>query len=348
MLDDSLARIAARLPGKSRSPMGLTPKSHSSARNTSTANAAAQNIAKPKRQSKRTVCFKSIMIPLFLTQIRTRDGLILDGVMIEPRKKSDAALVWIHGLTSSFYSSPTLIKELSDLCQKNGIGYFKFNTRGHDVVARGHDTHPLLGTVYEQFEDCVHDIRAIIRCARKRGYKKIILAGHSTGANKTLYYLYKTRDRNVKGIVLLGAANDISAEIKRVGEKIYEKELRLAQRLNRRDPSALFASHGYLFTARRALSLFTPGAPEDVFPYYDPKARWKELRSIRVPTAVIFGSKDACLNRPAPKIIDLFRANAPLAKSFSGVIIKNADHGFKGKEKELSREIIRWIKTLLR
>ena len=122
----------------------------------------------------------------------------------------------------------------------------------------------------------------------------------------------------------------------------------LAQQLNRKNPFALFSSQGYLFTARRALSLFTPGAAEDVFPYYNPKAKWKELQSIRRPLAVIFGSHDECLDRPAQKIIDTFHSHAPLAKTITGVIIKNADHGFKNKEKELSETIINWIKTLLR
>lgn len=284
------------------------------------------------------------MIPVFLTQIKTRDHILLDGIIVEPRKKSDTALVWIHGLTSSFYSSQTLIKELSALCQKHGIGYFKFNTRGHDVVARGQGKNALLGTVYEKFGDCVHDIRAVIRFAKQQGYRRIFLAGHSTGANKTLYYVYKTKDRDVKGLALLGAASDISAEIRRIGKMTFEKNLRLARRLNSKDPSALFASKGYLFTARRALSLFTPGAAEDVFPYHNPKADWKELKSVRVPLAVIFGSRDECLDRPAGKLIEVFRTNAPLAKSFSGVIIKGADHGFKKKEKELADVIIRFVK----
>ncbi len=283
------------------------------------------------------------MIPVLLMNIKTRDGVVLDGIIIQPRKKLDTALVWVHGLTSFFYSSQPLIRELSGLAAKDGIGYFKFNTRGHDVVARGQGKHALLGTIYEKFEDCIHDIRAMIAYAQKLGYQKIILAGHSTGANKALYYLYKTRDPSVKGLVLLGAASDISAEIKRVGKSTFEKDLCLAQRLNRRNPFALFESKKYLFTAQRALSLFTAGAAEDVFPYYNPKASWKELRNIRVPIAVIFGSRDECLDRPAQRIIDIFRANVPLAKSFSGVIIKGADHGFRGKEKELAQEIMRWI-----
>jgi len=282
------------------------------------------------------------MISVLLTRIKTRDGVTLDGVYIKPRRKGKTALIWIHGLTSAFYFSQPLVKELSSRCQKEGIGYFKFNTRGHDVVARGQGKHKLLGTVYEKFEDCIHDIRAMIQRARQMGYRKIILAGHSTGANKVVYYLYKTRDRSVKGAALIGAANDISAEMKRVGKKEFEKTRRLAKKLAQKNPLAIFMSRGYIFTARRSLSLHTPGTAEDVFPYYNPDARWKELKSIRVPLAVIFGSRDECLDRPAQEIISIFRKHAVSTKSFTGAIIKGAGHSFLKKEKELADAIIRF------
>ena len=288
------------------------------------------------------------MIPVSLTQIKTSDGILLDGIVVEPKQKSGTALIWVHGLTSYFYSSPTLVSELSRLCTKNRIGYFKFNTRGHDIAVRGQRKDKFLGTIYEIFEDCVPDIRAMIRFARLRGYKKIILAGHSTGAQKIVYYVHKTRDRNVKGLALLGAANDISAEIRRTGKREYEKNLRRAQSLHRKDPTTLFMSQGYLFTARRFLSLHTPGTAEDTFPYYDASAQWKAMESIRTPLVVIFGSRDECLDRPAQKLIETFRAHAPLAKSFSCSIIKNANHGFKGKEKQLSHSIIYWIKSIIK
>ena len=285
------------------------------------------------------------MISVLLTRIKTSDGLWLDGIITEPKRRSKMALVWIHGLTSYFYSSPDLIQELSRLCRQNNIGYFKFSTRGHDVVARGQRKNKLIGTVYEKFEDCIHDIRAMIQCAKRMGYVKIVLAGHSTGANKVVYYLHKTRDPSVKGAILLGAANDISAEIQRVGKKKFQKTIGLAKKLYKKNPLELFTSRGYIFTARRALSLFTPGAAEDVFPYYNPKAAWRELKSIRAPLAVIFGSRDETLDRPAREIISIFRKHAASTKSFTSAIIKGAGHSFQKKERELSRAIISWIKS---
>lgn len=287
------------------------------------------------------------MIPVFLTKIKTRDGITLDGIYVAPKQKAKTALIWIHGLTSYFYSSQTLIRELSTLCSKNGIGYFKFNTRGHDLIVRGQKKHLLLGTLFERFEDCIFDIRGMIDVAKSLGYKDIILAGHSTGANKIVYYLYKTRDKRVRSLMLLGGLNDIVAETKRVGKKNFKKTLQLAKKLARKNPCTFFMSKGFLFTPRRYLSLHTPATSEDVFPYYNPRANWKELKSVRAPIAVIIGSKDESLDRPAKKLVEIFSKNAKSTKSFSGIIVKGANHGFYKKEKELAGEIINWIKRAI-
>lgn len=287
------------------------------------------------------------MIPVLLTKIKTRDGITLDGIYVKPKRKGKVALIWVHGLTSYFYSSQKLIRELSTQCSKNGVGYFKFNNRGHDLVVRGQKKHLLLGTLFEKFEDCIFDIRAMINFAQSLGYKNIILAGHSTGANKIVYYMYKTRDKGISGLALLGGLNDIVAETKRVGKNNFKKTIQLAKRFARKNPYTFFMSKGFLFTPRRYLSLHTPSTPEDVFPYYNPETTWKELKSISQPISVIIGSRDEYLDRPAKKLIETFKQNAKFAKSFSGIIIKNAGHGFYKKEKELAGEIISWIKRAM-
>lgn len=284
------------------------------------------------------------MIPVLLAKVKTRDGVALEGVVALPKRKTGTALVWLHGLSSRFSSGQPLVAELLKSCSRNGIGYFKFNTRGHDVVAKGKK--PFIGSAFEKFEECIHDIRAVIAFAKRLGYARIILAGHSTGANKALYYMYKTRDRSVRGIILAGPVNDIVAETKRIGRKTLAEGLRRAEHLKQKDSHVLVPQRFGVYSARRYISLYKPGTAENVFPYYNPRARWKELKSVRIPLAIIFGSREEHIDRPARQLIDVFENNAPSAKSFSGIIIKGANHGFRNKEKELAREIIHWIKRV--
>lgn len=299
------------------------------------------------------------MIPVFLTKVKTRDGITLEGVYAKPEKKTrqnfskkklggQAALIWIHGLNSRFSSGQPLVAALSKTCARAGIGYFKFNNRGNNIGVAGSKKQPLVGGGFERFSDCIKDIHAMIRFAKKLGYKNIILAGHSTGANKVLYCVYKRKDPSLKGIILLGPVSDIAGEEKRIGKKELKNRVALAARLVKKNPKAFMPFiFGKLISAKRFLSLYQPGKPEDVFPYHNPKALWKELKSVKIPTAVMVGSRDKYLDRPAKKFIDVFHANAQSTKSFSGIIIKGADHGFRKKEKEVSKIIIRFIRAVV-
>lgn len=285
------------------------------------------------------------MIPVLLTAIKTQDGIALEGIVVRPERHSKKALIWLHGLTSRFSSGQPLIRELSGLLTKNGIGYFKFNTRGHNIASRG--PKGLIGSGFERFEDCVEDIRALIRFARELGYRKIILAGHSTGANKTLYYAAKTRDRTVKGIILVSPGSDRAGELRRIGSNALARRLTIAHRIARKNPRAIMPpSVGFFGTARRYLSLYAAGNTEDVFPYHNPRARWTMLKRIRIPVAVVIGSRDEHLDRPAKNLIEAFRANARSTKSFEGIIIRDARHGFRKREKELARTIVRWVRRI--
>lgn len=285
------------------------------------------------------------MIPVLLTKVKTSDGVTLDGIYVRPKRRSDAALIWIHGLTSYFHSGQTLVKELSSRCRNARIGYFKFDNRGHDLVSRGQGSRALFGTLFERFEDCIHDIRATIGLARRLGYKKIILAGHSTGANKAVYYLYKIKDRNITGLMLVGALNDISAEKTRVGVKKFNEAMRLAKKLYQKNPNSFFISNKFLWTARRFLSAHTPGTAEDVFPYYNLKANWRAYKNIKTPTAFLIGSRDEYSDRSAQELISIFKKHSR-AKSFSGFVIKGAGHSFVKKERGLADVIVKWIKSL--
>lgn len=280
-------------------------------------------------------------VPVSLVSVRTRDGVPLAGVLVEPRRRRRAALVWVHGLGSAFASGQPLMRELSARLTAAGIGYLKLNTRGHDVVARG--GRRLAGAAFERFGASVEDIRAAITLARRAGYRRVILAGHSTGANKVLHYAARVRDRRVGGVILLGPISDIAGEMKRIGRRELRRRVATAERIARRDPNALVPRAFGFWSARRYISLYRPGEAEDVFPYYRPDARWTALRRVRLPLAVFLGSRDEYLDRRPSEVVDAFERNATRARSFTGIVVPGADHGFAGHEATLARSIVRWV-----
>jgi alpha-beta hydrolase superfamily lysophospholipase len=229
---------------------------------------------------------------------------------------------------------------LSRLLNGAGIGYLKFNNRGHDVVAgRGKR---LAGAAFEHFGQSITDIRAMIAFAARCGYRKVILAGHSTGANKVLHYAARVRDRRVCALILLGPVSDVAAAAKELGARELRRRVAAAERLARRHRQALVPRAWGFWSAPRYISLYRPGEDEDVFPYYRPGARWTALRSVRLPIAVIIGSRDEYLDRRPHELIDAFRRNAVRARPFTGAVIQGARHGFQGRERELADVIVRW------
>ena len=283
-------------------------------------------------------------VAVSLVRARTRDGVWLDGVMAEPRGRRSAALIWVHGLGSVFSSGQPLIRALSARLTKAGIGYLKLNTRGHDLVARG--GRRLVGSAFERFGESVEDIRAIVAFARTSGYRRIVLAGHSTGANKVLYYASRARDPRVIGIVLAGPVSDVAAEAKRLGPRELRRRVAGAERIARRDPDALVPRAFGFRSARRYLSLYRPGEAEDVFPYYRPSARWTALRRVRLPIAAIVGGRDEYLDRRPAELLAAFERNAIRARSFTGIVVPGARHGFQRHEEILARVIVRWVRTV--
>src|SRR5712692_10643655 len=244
---------------------------------------------------------KPASVPVSLVRVRTRDGVWLEGIMAGPRRRRRAALIWVHGLGSAFSSGQPLIGELSKRLNAAGIGYIKFNTRGHDAVA-GREK-PLAGAAFERFGQSILDIRAMIALAVRCGYGKVILAGHSTGANKVLHYVARTRDRRVIGLILLGPIADVAGERKRIGRRELGRRVAMAERIARGDPTALVPRPFGFYSVRRFISLYRPGEAEDVFPYYRPEARWAALRRVRVPVAAIVGSRDEYLDRRPAELL---------------------------------------------
>jgi len=281
-------------------------------------------------------------VPISLVRARTRDGVWLDGVVADPARRRALALIWVHGLGSVFSSGQPLIRKLSRRLTGSGVGYFKFNTRGHDVVAgRGRR---LAGAAFERFGDCVADIRAMVTYARRCGYARVVLAGHSTGANKVLHYAARARDRRVAGLALLGPISDVAGEMKRIGAAPLARRVELAERIARRDPLGLVPRAWGFWSARRYVSLYKPGQAEDVFPYYRPGARWSALRSVRVPVAVVIGGRDEYLDRRPGELVLAFQRNAVRARAFTGVVVAGARHGFQGREAQATRAVLDWLR----
>jgi pimeloyl-ACP methyl ester carboxylesterase len=290
----------------------------------------------------------------YLTEITTKDNIVHQGIYFEPQLKSDTALLWIHGLTSNFYGDISIFEKIVEKAEKLGFGFAAFNNRGHDMITGLRKIDPKTQTGYghadggagrEVFEDCVYDIDAGISFLVKKGFKKIILAGHSTGANKACYFSGSVNDKRVGGVILAGPLSDRLPE-----EKTNRKlagNIRRMKHMTETGREKFLVNNLVFFplTPNRYLSLFDKSSVEDVFDYGEDKPELKYFSRIKQPLLVVLSGKDEYADRPADDIKKVFDKHQQSVK-YSSVIIKEATHGYEGKEDEFARVVTDWITNI--
>lgn len=280
-----------------------------------------------------------------LVELETNDGIRHQGVFAAPKKRASTGIIWIHGLTGAFWHSVNRTNVLAEAFIQNGYAFGFFNNRGHDYVDEevAKNGKPFfIGGGFEKFTDCVQDIDAMITYMRRRGCKKVILIGHSTGANKVAYYSTRKKNPAVKGIILLSGLSDVLPLTKK-----RKKDLQQVTALAKKNPTAVlpYEKFGVFMNAQRYVSLRTPGSVEDVFPHHGYAASWATLAKLKTPAMVIIGSKDQHLNVSAKKYIHLVTSHM-ISATVTAKIIAGANHGYKGKEKELAKSIITFVQKL--
>jgi pimeloyl-ACP methyl ester carboxylesterase len=284
-----------------------------------------------------------------LAEVAAPDGILLQG-MVTPSKRKALAVIYIHGLGGDFYGSPRKADAFARECRRRGFGFFSFNNRGSGTMsgAKRKDGSPKgysyvdAGRCYERFEDCVLDISAFVAEAKRRGYRKVALVGHSTGANKAVYYLSRDPDPVVSMAVLTGPVSDVPGQA-RLGGRRYRGLVALARRMAaRKKGGSLMPQSAPLWpmTARRFLSLSVAGSHEDVFQYHMGKPAYRELKRVKVPLLAVLGGKDEYATMPPEDILASYRRANPLLE---GAIIKGAFHSFSGKEGPLAGTVCGWL-----
>jgi len=285
------------------------------------------------------------MIPAYVVQITTPKNYILNGLWFG-EKKPKHVIVWVHGLGSSMFSKLGLYGALVT----GDTAILAFNNRGFERVVqirKASDTRTkrlLAGAAHERFSDAVDDIQGAINFAKRAGVKKIFLAGHSTGCQKSVYWASKN-GKGVAGIILLAPVSDYAAELAISGKRTLARAEKVARGLVRRGrPHELMpvSVWGKLEDAQRFLPLYTADSAEEIFSYAQPKKRPQTLEKLRIPTLVLWAEHDEYSDRPAKDAVNWFEKN--LRNKHTVTIVPRVQHGFKGGEKVVAKEIAKFMK----
>lgn len=283
-----------------------------------------------------------------IVEIVTPQKYVLNGLWFGPSNPK-RIFINVHGLTSTLFSGDKLYPLVDEV-----TSVLTFNNRGHDVVSRIKKLNPLnpkgydsivAGTTHEIFEDCVDDLEGAVEFCHKRGVNEVYLVGHSTGCQKSVFYLSKTTNKQkVSGTVLLCPLSDYAA-VQLIADKgLYQKALAYARKqVEDGRPKALLSEKYWpseLIDAQRFLSLYTPESSEEIFTYSHNK-KPITFQSVETPMLIVLAGSDEYADRSGNKLREWFDLNNR-SKKYGSIVIENALHNLKEYEVTVCNEINKW------
>jgi len=285
-----------------------------------------------------------------LVRFEAADGVALAGLLYEPLRRSKRAIIWLHGGGGASVYESRRTNLLASVFIAQGIAFFPFNNRGAGIVRRAGDDFG--GSAFERIRDCVADIDAAIRELWRRGYRDITLAGHSTGANKiAVYDHYKPRNR-ARRYVLLAGGDDTGLLYTQVGARKFNVLLTKSKLMLKARRGGEFAPPiaGHSMLSWRALhDVANPDGDYNVFPFFEAmtgtklsrRPRFRYIRAIRKPSLYIYGDRDQFCFNDVPRCVAILAQHVTDRAEI--VVMRDADHGFSGREEELGGLIASWI-----
>ncbi len=287
--------------------------------------------------------------PEELVYARSKDDVVNGGAIFTPPKDlaKPVAIIWIHGWGVNFYQ-PTYVAIGRALAER-GYTCITGNTRMHDlgnVEAWRGEKRIRGGGYWGVASEEVRDLAAWVDFADERGFKRVVLVGHSAGAAAVRWYEAEKQDARVVGVVL--ASGSIGAAGPTDGDQLAQATRLMTQGEGDalvRDPKRSFPS--YISAATLLDIANTPPEFKDFFGVQTTTTNPAVTR-VRCPLLAFFGTRG---DVGSAKELELLKSC--IGRQSSGprridtAMIQHADHMYAGEEAQVAQNIARWADTLL-
>jgi pimeloyl-ACP methyl ester carboxylesterase len=284
--------------------------------------------------------------PEEIVYARSSDDVLDAGVLFAAASDSAKrlAIIWIHGWGVNFYQ-PSYVAVGRGLAQ-HGYMTISANTRMHDLgnVEGYRDGKRVRGGGYWGVgSEEPRDLAAWIDLAERRGFRDVVLVGHSAGWSAVRSYMSSVQDPRVVGVVLA------SGEVRPDTRRPDVDQLRQARELMAkgegdalfRDPKRNFPSY---ISAATYLDIFSSEAPKDVdfFGIKRPSAAIARMP----PLLAFFGTDDDVGGQEELALLKSAVAQQAGAPPVTTALIAGADHMYTGQEQQVADVIARWAAGL--
>ncbi len=278
--------------------------------------------------------------------VATKRGVVLNGVLFRPEeeRKADTVMIAITGIHGNFYSNP-FYYNIGDTLNAGGIDFIYAQT--NDAFGRiktvnvNTGKEELIGSWNERFSYTDEDIDAYLTFAEKAGYEHIILAGHSLGVNKVIYYLSRNHDPRVEHFFFLSPAN---IEHMMSGVTEWEKEA-IREQVERGDGNEMlpFPFMGWVeCIAYTAYDWQFSGLLNNV--HTSPDGDFSQAEQITHNGALLVGTYDNFTDGDPVEFLKNLNRHMPTADQNDLIFIEKTGHTYQMKNQEVADLILSQIR----
>ena len=279
---------------------------------------------------------------MFRLDVPTKRGVVLNGVLFRAQEKrtADTVMIAITGIHGNFYSNP-FYYNIGDTLNSGNIDFIYAQTNDAFGQIRTVNVNTgkeeVIGSWNERFEYTDEDIDAYLSFAEKEGYEHIILAGHSLGVNKLIYYLSRNHDPRVERFFMLSPAN---IEYMMSGVTEYEKQMILDQ-VERGDGDKMlpFPFMGWVnCIAYTAYDWAFSGLLNNVHTAKD--GDFSQAEKITHTGALLVGTYDNFTDGDPSEFLRNLNSHMPAAGQNSLIFIEKTGHTYQMKHQEVADMIL--------
>ena len=282
---------------------------------------------------------------MFKLDVAAKRGTVLNGVLFRQNENrtADTVMIAITGIHGNFYSNP-FYYNIGDTLNRGGIDFIYAQTNDAfgeiQTVNVTTGKEELIGSWNERFAYTDEDIDAYLTWAQQAGYRHIILAGHSLGANKVIYYLSRHHDSRVERFFLLSPAN-LSYMMSGVTEQ--EKQvIREMVESGHGNDMLPFPFMGWVeCIAFTAWDWAFSGLLNNV--WTEPNGDFSECAQITHTGALLIGTYDNFTNGDPAGFLRNINAHMPTARENQMIFIEKTGHTYQMKHQEVADKILKQL-----
>ncbi|MBQ9263127.1 MAG: DUF1749 domain-containing protein [Clostridia bacterium] len=274
--------------------------------------------------------------------VPTKRGTVLNGVLFDA-KNAHTVVIVITGIHGNFYSNP-FYYNFGDTLNADGIDFIYAQTNDAlgkiDTVNVNTGKPEIIGSFKEDFNDTDEDIEAYLDYAAQAGYRHIILAGHSLGANKVIYYLSRHHDARVEHFLLLSPAN-----LKHMTSDTSEQEKQIVKQM-------VASGHGQEFLPfyfMGWLPCYADTAYQWLFTdtlnnvHVETDGDFSQCEKITHTGALLIGTYDRFTYGDPAGFLKNINNHIPTAAQNKLIFIEKTGHTYQQKEQEVADAILKLV-----